>query len=212
VYVVQTLAERDALMPELGDVVKVTQAMQSASGEWLARTYIATQMPNNFGQPVSYWLDIVTESDVDTVNGKTGTVVLTTDDISEGSSNKYFTDSRAQSAVVVDTLTGNETDRAPSVHSVNSLVDSFGERIAVDSFTVTSQIITNNYIELQNKAFSMSIVPSIDRLLLLEGDDYVVSVVAGKTRLTFQNSLLQGHEEALEVGDKIKIRYLKDIR
>jgi hypothetical protein len=210
VYVVQTIAERDALTPEIGDVVKVTQAMQSASGEWLPRTYIAAQTPNN--NFVTYWLDIVTESDVDTVNGKTGTVVLTTDDISEGPQNKYFTDLRAQSAVVVDTLTNNETDHAPSVRSVNSLVDSFGERIAVDSFTVTSQIITNNYIELQNKAFSMSIVPSIDRLLLLEGDDYVVSVVAGKTRLTFQNSLLQGHEEALEVGDKIRIRYLKDIR
>jgi hypothetical protein len=204
VYVVEYLADRDAITYQMGDVVKVTKAVQSASGEWLARTYIATDNGT--------WLDIVTESDVDTVNGQTGTVVLTTDDIAEGYDNKYFTDSRAQSAVVVNTLAGNEIDHAPSVSSVNSLVDSFGERMAVDNFVVTSQIITNNYIELQNKAFSMSIVPSIDRLLLLEGDDYVVSVVAGKTRLTFQNSLLQGYEEALEVGDKIKIRYLKDIR
>ena len=204
VYVVEYIADRDAITYQMGDVVKVTKAIQSASGEWLARTYIATDNGT--------WLDIVTESDVDTVNGQTGTVVLTTDDIAEGYDNKYFTDSRAQSAVVVNTLAGNEMDHAPSVSSVNSLVDSFGERIAVDSFVVTSQIIANNYIELQNKAFSMSIVPSIDRLLLLEGDDYVVSVVSGKTRLTFQNSLLQGYEEALEVGDKIKIRYLKDIR
>ena len=204
VYVVEYIADRDAITYQMGDVVKVTKAIQSASGEWLARTYIATDNGT--------WLDIVTESDVDTVNGQTGTVVLTTDDIAEGYDNKYFTDSRAQSAVVVNTLAGNEIDHAPSVNSVNSLVDSFGERMAVDNFVVTNQIITNNYIELQNKAFSMSIVPSIDRLLLLEGDDYVVSVVSGKTRLTFQNSLLQGYEEALEVGDKIKIRYLKDIR
>ena len=204
VYVVEYIADRDAIIYQVGDVVKVTKAVQSASGEWLARTYIATDNGT--------WLDIVTESDVDTVNGQTGTVVLTTDDIAEGYNNKYFTDSRAQSAAVVNTLAGNEIDHAPSVSSVNSLVDSFGERIAVDSFVVTSQIITDNYIELQNKAFSISIVPSIDRLLLLEGDDYAVSVVSGKTRLTFQNSLLQGYEEALEVGDKIKIRYLKDIR
>jgi hypothetical protein len=93
-----------------------------------------------------------------------------------------------------------------------SLADDFGGRFAVDSFTVSSQTITDNYIELSHKAFSMSIVFSIDRLMMLEGEDYEVSVMNGKTRLTFAGSMLQGEAEALALGDKLRVRYLKDVR
>lgn len=93
-----------------------------------------------------------------------------------------------------------------------SLSNDFGARFAVDSFTVSSQTITDNYIELSHKAFSMSIVFSIDRLMMLEGEDYEVSVMNGKTRLTFAGSMLQGEAEALALGDKLRVRYLKDVR
>jgi len=208
VYVVTTLAERDALTVEEGDIVKVTEAVTSSNGTKLPRTYIwAVDNQTEIGS----WLDIVTESDVDSVNGKVGTVVLNTNDIAEGTDNKYFTDARARSAAVVNSLSGSETNQAPSVSSVKEFIDDFGDRYQVDSFTVNSTIIAQNYIELSSKAFAMTIVPSIDRLLLLEGDDYTVSIVSGKTRLTFANSVLPGGEEALEIGDKIRIRYLKDL-
>ena len=42
---------------------------------------------------------------------------LTTSNIAEGS-NLYFTDARAKSAAVLDTLSGSEVDQAPSVHIV----------------------------------------------------------------------------------------------
>lgn len=42
----------------------------------------------------------------------------TTDSLTEGASNLYFTNSRARSAVVVNTLAGNETNFSPSVASV----------------------------------------------------------------------------------------------
>ena len=93
-----------------------------------------------------------------------------------------------------------------------SLSNDFGARFAVDSFTVSSQTITDNYIELSHKAFSMSIVFSIDRLMMLEGEDYEVSVMNGKTRLTFAGSMLPGEAEALALGDKLRVRYLKDVR
>ena len=209
VYVVTTLAERDALTVEEGDVVKVTEAVTSSDGTKLPRTYIwAVDNDTQIGS----WLDIVTESDVDSVNGKVGTVVLDTDDISEGSSNKYFTDSRAQSAAVVNSLSGSQTTQAPSVSSVKSFVDEFGERYQIDSFTVSQQTIDSSSIDLSSKAFAMSIVASVDRLMLLEGEDYTISVVDGKSRLTFTGSLLQSQPEALEVGDKIRVRYLKDLR
>lgn len=57
---------------------------------------------------------------VTSVNGLQGIVVLDTDDISEGSVNKYFTDALARTAAVVNSLAGSETDRAPSVAAVNT--------------------------------------------------------------------------------------------
>lgn len=209
VHVVLTMAERDALMVQEGDIVKVIEGVQVA-GEWFPKSFIwAVDDVTGVGM----WVDIATEPHVDSINGQVGAVVLDTDDISElpGATNKYFTDTRAQTAAVVDTLSGSESNKAPSVRAVKEFIDDFGERYQVDSFTVNSTIISQNYIELSSKAFSMSIVPSISRLMLLEGDDYTVSVVAGKTRLTFVNSLLQGGDEALEVGDRIRIRYLKDL-
>ncbi|CAB5221444.1 Coiled stalk of trimeric autotransporter adhesin [uncultured Caudovirales phage] len=52
------------------------------------------------------------------VNGYAGVVVLTTSDIEEGS-NLYFSEDRARTAVVLDTLAGSETNYAPSVNAVN---------------------------------------------------------------------------------------------
>ena len=56
---------------------------------------------------------------VDSVNGQTGVVVLDTGDIAE-SGNLYFTDGRAQTAAVLNTLAGSETTQAPSVSAVNT--------------------------------------------------------------------------------------------
>lgn len=48
--------------------------------------------------------------------------VDTSDDISEGSTNLFFTDSRAKSAAVIDDMSGSETDQAGSVSSVKTYV------------------------------------------------------------------------------------------
>jgi hypothetical protein len=55
---------------------------------------------------------------VQSVNGETGTVVLDSDDIAEGSSNLYFTEARAKSAAVADSITDGVTDVAPSQNAV----------------------------------------------------------------------------------------------
>jgi hypothetical protein len=47
----------------------------------------------------------------------------TSDDISEGSTNLFFTDSRAKSAAVVNDMSGSEADQAGSVSSVKDYVD-----------------------------------------------------------------------------------------
>jgi hypothetical protein len=70
------------------------------------------------------------------VNGQTGVVSLSTDNVSEGSSNLYFTSSRAKTAAVLNTLAGSETDQAPSVSAVNTALS--GKEASITAGT-TSQ-------------------------------------------------------------------------
>lgn len=57
---------------------------------------------------------------------------LTTADVAEDASNKYFTDARAQSAAVVDTgYAGTETNKAPSVRAVVAAIQDVND--AIDS-------------------------------------------------------------------------------
>lgn len=103
VYVVATIAARDALQVQTGDVAKVTD-----SGNGRPRTYIYDG---------SQWREIEPSSDVVSVNNKIGAVTLTTSDINEGT-NLYFTQERAKSAVVSDSVTDGVTDVAPSQNAV----------------------------------------------------------------------------------------------
>ena len=64
------------------------------------------------------WQELLTPTDaVSSVNGQTGVVVLDSGDISEGT-NLYFTDARAKSAAVADSITDSVTDVAPSQNAV----------------------------------------------------------------------------------------------
>jgi len=77
---------------------------------------------------------------VQSVNAKTGAVVLSTLDIAEDT-NLYFTDARAKTAAVIDSTIGSEIDKAPSVHSAkefttNSVAAEKGEREAADALLI----------------------------------------------------------------------------
>ena len=165
------------------------------------------------------WEKSDTTDQVSSVNGKAGIVVLQTGDVAE-SSNFYFTESRARTASVVDSYTGNETDKALSVRATKELAASYqtmvdaelSTRSTQEKLLLTSTDISNQYIELQYKAHQNSIVPSIDRLLLIEGDDYTTQEIGGKTRLYFTGSIATGGFEAAAAGDRVVVRYLKDLR
>jgi len=96
--------------------------------------------------------------------------------------------------------------------SVSFELNAYGERFLSESFVVDASMISDGYFDLDFKAFAPSMVVSLDRLMLFEGEDFSVSVVGGVSRLTFIGSILPAGEEALAAGDKIKVRYLKDVR
>jgi hypothetical protein len=80
-------AEQLGLTVQAGDICVRTDENKS---------YIAL---NDTNGAMSDWQELLTPSDaVQSVNGKTGTVTLNTDDVDEGANNLYYTDARAKTA------------------------------------------------------------------------------------------------------------------
>lgn len=79
----------------------------------------------------------------------------------------------------------------------------------VEKFTLTAPMIAAGYVELSFQAVEHSIMASVDRLMIHHTDDYTVSVVGGKTRLTFVGSLVTPGQEKLAAGDVIRVQACK---
>lgn len=139
--------------------------------------------------------------DVDSVNGKTGAVTLTTTDIAEGT-NEYFTVAKARAAAVVNSTAGTETDQAPSVASIKSYVDSKTARVDTEVHTLSSVDITNGYKDLARQVVKVLDVTPKGYPMQFEGDDFSLSVVGGVTRITFAGDML-----TLQGGDKLSVLY-----
>ena len=150
VHVVADATERLALTVQEGDVAIQTDDSTS----WI---YSGTA-----------WVQFSTGGAVLSVNGQTGTVSLDTDDITEGATNKYFsdtlargaftagtgisittgtiastitqyTDTLAKTASVVNSMAGSQTDQAPSVSSVKAYYTA-GTGISLTGGTIASTI------------------------------------------------------------------------
>jgi hypothetical protein len=175
----------------------------------------------------SIWEKSDTTDAVASVNGQTGIVSLDTDDISEGSTNLYYTaarfntafsgksttdlaegtnlyhtTSRARTAAVVNSTAGNETDQAASVAAMKSYVATNAGTVDVEVFTLVSGDITNGYIDLAVEADKVIEVTPKGFPPQHPVDDYTLSVVSLKTRITFAGDML-----SLIAGDKIKVAY-----
>lgn len=207
VYVVQSQADRNALNPmvQSGDVVKVIQDHLASDGiTYLARTYI--RAVDSFGN--GEWIELTTESDVDSVNGKVGHVVLGTADINESFGGPlYFTDTRARTAAVVDSILGGEHDKAPSVFAAKGYIDEQLDGLEVQE--QAHQYFMLNQNQLTSITLSSPIVGTpwitIDGTMLAPNRDYTFS---GST-ITFIGPMLQGGETALVVGDELDVFYMK---
>lgn len=125
----------------------------------------------------------------------------TTTDIAEGT-NLYFTEARAKTAAVVDSMAGSQTDQAPSVSSVKAYVAANATRVELETFTLSSGDISNGYIDLAEEATIVFEVTPKGFPPQHPVDDYTLSVVSGKTRITFAGDML-----SLEAGDKVKVAY-----
>lgn len=77
-----------------------------------------------------------------------------------------------------------------------------------EMFTLSSGDVDNGYIELSMEALPYSTTVFVDRLGAHEGEDYTVSVVEGKTRLTWIGELEpEVGDSALAAGDKVYVKF-----
>lgn len=125
-----------------------------------------------------------------------------TDAVSEGVVNLYFTDARARTASVVNSMAGSETNQAPSVSSVKTFIEDNSADINVQSFTLSAGDISNGYIDLAFQAEDVIEVTPKGFPPQHPVDDYTLSVVSSVTRITFAGDML-----SLIAGDKIKVAY-----
>lgn len=123
------------------------------------------------------WQELLSPTDaVQSVNGQTGTVVLDTDDINEGSTNLYFTDTRAKTAAVVNSTAGNETDQAASVAAMKSYVTGITGSLpqaSAGDIDETLFIMSNNQAlsaDVTGLAFANATVRSFKALVSVEID------------------------------------------
>ncbi len=102
VHVVADIPARDALTVQKGDMAKVTSN---------GLTYVWDG---------TAWIEITASSDIQSVNGYTGTVVLDTDDVAEGAINKYYTEARVSANTDVAANTAHAALTSGNPHSVSA--------------------------------------------------------------------------------------------
>lgn len=136
-YVVQTIADRDALTGiNTGDVaIVVNDPTPANNGNYI------------YDSDGPSWIALYqSTAPVNSVNGQTGTVTLYTGDISEGvgansePSQLFFTDQRALTAVVTSNI--NTDDKAPSTQTVKSYVTGITDALDTRLDSVESSVLT----------------------------------------------------------------------
>ena len=187
VYVVADITARDALTVDEGDVAKVTDA-----GAGLPKTYIYDG---------SSWIEIESGSDVDSVNGEVGAVVLSSGDIGLDVAIRAQTDVQAALATL-------DTDLGTAESAITALEGASVEFVQ-EKFVLGAGDITNGYIDLAELAIAASINAFVDRLAIHATDDYTLSTVGGVTRITFAGSLITVGQEKLSAGDVVRVKYAK---
>ena len=134
VNVVDSEAAMLALEAQTGDV-----AVRSD----LEKSFMLKQTP---ASEVDNWVELKSPTDlVQSVNGKTGTVVLGTDDIDEGSTNLYYTEERATANFTTNFALANSTDLADTATLVR-----VGDSIAATCITEDE---THRFVTDEEKAY-----------------------------------------------------------
>jgi hypothetical protein len=199
-FVVNSQAAMLALTAQMGDVAVRTDVSKSF--------ILAGSDPS----VLSNWQELLSPaSPVQSVNGKTGTVTLSTDDVSQGSTNKYYTASQARTDVLSSSVTSGDTTHAPTADAIKTYVDNAVSNVIVsdiyERYVLSGTDISNGYLDVTN---TMKATPEVmifpDRVNLLPTDDFTWS---GKRIVWNTATVGPGGDAALVAGDIIHVWYFK---
>jgi hypothetical protein len=140
---------------------------------------------------------------VSSVNGQQGAVVLDADDILmlNGTTSVETKLNGLQSQI--DSNDTKLADHETRISNIETAVPAWHKKKIV----LAAQDITNGYVDLDHVAVAGSISSFVDRLAMHEGDDFTLSEVASKTRITFAGDLASAGDQALESGDSLYFKY-----
>jgi hypothetical protein len=91
------------------------------------------------------------------------------------------------------------------IESLDSRIDALESQVDGPAFSNGSVVVGEElgYIDL-DREYMKIMSAAVGRMAIHEGEDYTISVVGGKTRLTWIGSLVNpGGAEAIETGDKV---------
>lgn len=155
-----------------------------ATGE-TGKIYVTLNDNKTFRWSGSAYIEI-SPSEVESVNGNTGIVVLDTDDIGEGATNLYFTDVRVEDATLTNYVLGTDTPIANTDDvkgafgklqaQINNVAGSVATPQTPEVFTLSATDITNQYVTLSQVPTEL-IMFSINGVVQTFGVDYEVDAV-----------------------------------
>jgi len=232
VFVVATEAEMHALTGvSTGDVCVVNDTVTPAN----SANYVAssTSTPSTDPIPPADWVKLASAvAPVDTVNGQTGNVLLTTNEVAEGTNNLYYTDARGQVSAntkiqntINDTSGLGGTDLLWSANKIQSELNALGgaQLTTLESLTDTdtSNANSGDCMKMTNGkwtaqapdiiSFSLGELDNVDAgadnavdgsVIIKTATGYVSTVLSGEN-LVVTNYSIAANATAIQTTDTI---------
>lgn len=170
----------------IDDVLEYTDlASFPATGE-SGKIYIALDTNRTYRWGSTVYVEI-SPSAVLSVNGMAGAVNLSTSDIPEAA-NLYFTNARARSAAVLNTLAGSQTDQAPSVAATKTALDAKANSVAMINTQTANYILAaadmGNIVEMNLAGANTLTVPPDASVPIPIGSQVIITQLgAGQTTI-----------------------------
>ena len=154
-------------------VTNSSSAMTSISGAQVGSIAIRTDVSKNFvlsalpSSTLVNWIELATPSSVTSVNGFAGpNVVLTTNDVSEGANNKYYTDARVRSALsAASPLSFNSTTGTFSMSAASASNNGYLSASDFTTFNNKQNTLTagTDYLAPNGSAIALTNFPTLNQ-------------------------------------------------
>jgi len=158
------------------------------------------------------------QSQIDAVEGRMDTAETDINNLESVKADKSYVDAQIASVQsAADDLEGYAQDIRDDLNeeisraqTAEGLLDGRLDILEAMAFYKESKEVSSSdlsYVELAREAKPNSVKAFVGRLALHEGQDFSISVVNGKTRLTWSGDFMVGGAEEIEVGMKLFFEY-----